>query len=291
MLSLGVGMLTGSWLVREADPWWSATIGNIGVVVLLLVPGEYALARLRAGFRQIARGVDEARATSQAAMAAAERTQESLDEIRETLLSSQHAEHEAELDIYRRLVTAPSRESMLEAVRHATESDVITTAGVRVPVWETNLHYRFVISRDGTDLTIQLERDDTSVISTHRWDVETPPRAFFQSLVHAIRGAGANLGVGLNDPTESVKQLADMLVDVTRLRAQELMGHRRTLRKIIERRDGWYFTEQHVLPAEDLRYQIAVSRLDEIDWEEHLRNKGWFDAGSALAFARSLYGR
>ena len=41
-------------------------------------------------------------------MATAKRTQETLDEIRETLSARQPAEHEAELDIYRRLVSAPS---------------------------------------------------------------------------------------------------------------------------------------------------------------------------------------
>ncbi len=81
-----------------------------------------------------------------------------------------------------------------------------------------------------------------------------------------------------------------MLVEVTRLRSQELLGYRGHLRKIIERRGGWYFTEENILPAEDLQYRVAVDRLDEMDWEEHLRNKGWYGAPSALEFARALYG-
>jgi hypothetical protein len=40
-------------------------------------------------------------------MATAGRTQETLDDIRETLPARQQAEHKAELDIYRRLVSAP----------------------------------------------------------------------------------------------------------------------------------------------------------------------------------------
>jgi hypothetical protein len=57
-------------------------------------------------------------------------------------------------------------------------------------------------------------------------EVGTPSSVCFQSLVQAVRDAGGDLGVGLNDPTESVERLSNMLVDVTRLRAQELMGHR-----------------------------------------------------------------
>jgi hypothetical protein len=77
---------------------------------------------------------------------------------------------------------------------------------------------------------------------------------------------------------------------VTGRRAQALMGYRSYLRKIIERRDGWYFTEEHVLPPEDLTYSIDINRLTEMDWEQHLYNKGWYGASSALEFARRLYG-
>ncbi|WAX55104.1 hypothetical protein M6B22_11085 [Jatrophihabitans cynanchi] len=290
VLALGGAMLLCSWLVSSSAPWLSATLDNVGVVILLLIPGEFALTRLRSGFARIERGVDEARATSQAAMDTAERTQQSLEQIRQTLLARQQAEHEDELDLYRRLVTAPTRESLFIALRHATDVDVLTPAGVRVPVWETDLHYRFVLGTRDYDVTVQLEQDDGTIISMHPWSAGTPTAEFFQQLVQAVRNAGGDLGVGLNDPTESVEQLAGMLVDVTRLRAQELMGYRGTLRRIIERRDGWYFTETHVLPPEDLGYQIAISRLDEMDWENHLRNKGWYDAGAALAFARRLYG-
>jgi nucleoside-diphosphate-sugar epimerase len=105
-----------------------------------------------------------------------------------------------------------------------------------------------------------------------------------------VRAAGQDLGVNLNDPTQSVQDLAEMLTEVTGLRAQELRGFRSILHQIIERRDGWYFTDHHVIPADDLHYHIEINRLNEMDWEEHLHNKGWYGAGSALDFARSLYG-
>ncbi|KRC51997.1 hypothetical protein ASE16_02720 [Leifsonia sp. Root227] len=68
------------------------------------------------------------------------------------------------------------------------------------------------------------------------------------------------------------------------------MGHRSSLQKIIERVDGWYFTERYVIAAEQLSYTIRIEDLHRMDWEEHLRNRGWYDAAIAIPFARRLYG-
>jgi|GEM_PF-5376761 len=54
---------------------------------------------------------------------------------------------------------------------------------------------------------------------------------------------------------------------------------------------GWYFTEKSLIPAENLSYVIPYSRLDEMDWEEHLLGKGWYGAPAALQFAWELSGR
>jgi hypothetical protein len=81
-----------------------------------------------------------------------------------------------------------------------------------------------------------------------------------------------------------------MLVEVAGLRSQELLGYRNLLTRIIERKDGWYFTERVVLPVHDLRYSIGVDRLGEKLWPEHLRNRGWHDAPYMIDFARRFYG-
>lgn len=290
LFAAGLGSLTGSWELNVANPWWAATLGNIGVALLLLVPGEAALSWITSSFKQIEQATDAVRATAESAQDVAERTARSLEDIRTELMDRQVSEHESELDVYRGIIRDPSRESLIRALRHATESGIITSMGVRSPIWETSLHYRFVLDQPETDLEVRLETDDGRVISSHPWASQIPPNDFYQSLVQAVRDAGQDLGVILNDPTRSVQDLAEMLVEVTERRAQALMGYRDHLYKIIERRDGWYFTEKAVLPAENLRYEISVNRLDEMDWEEHLRAKGWYGAGSALAFARSLYG-
>lgn len=129
------------------------------------------------------------------------------------------------------------------------------------------------------------------MVSEHSWSADESAESFYGRLVMAVRDAGQDLGTGLNVPTESVAQLVEMLADVTRLRSQEPMGHRSTLRKIIERREGWYFTERFVIPSGRLGYVIGVSRLDELDWEEHLGRKTWDNNPvDAIQFAYRLYG-
>jgi hypothetical protein len=150
------------------------------------------------------------------------------------------------------------------------------------------LHSRYVLGEDN-GLTVRLEQDDGTVLDAIAWKDGVAPEDFFQSLVMAVRASGEDLGTGLNDPTESVQTLSEMLVRVARLRSQEPLGHRNTLRRIIEFRDEWYFTERHVIPAEQLSYTIEVARLNEMDSEEHLWRR--FDGSEdALSFARTLYG-
>lgn len=257
---------------------------------LLLVPSELALRRIWRTVGTIEKTSAYALQTAESARDTAERTERSLEDVRDALVARQSDELDAEMDVYRQMVSDPSREAIVTALRRATESELVTKAGVRSPVWETPLHYRYRVHDDSDDLSVNIERLDGSVISAHRWSGPTAALEFYQELVEGIREAGEDLGTGLNLPTESVKDLSGMLVEVTGLRAQELMGHRQTLRRIIERIDGWYFTEEVVLPADNLHYSIEVERLNEMDWEQHLRDKGWYKAEYMIPLARTLYG-
>lgn len=292
LIAVGAAFGTASWMFRESEPWWSSALINTAVVILLLVPGDFALRVIRTGIDDVDKTAQSAKAAADSAVVTAERTQRSLDDVREQLIARQKDEYNVETDIYRAMVSDPSRTSLLRALRKATDDQLITAKGVRSPVWETDLHYRYVVGREDDDpsLEVRLETDEGEVLSVHEWAADESDVDFYQRLVSAVRAEGSDLGVGLNLPTESVKQLSEMLVDVMRLRAQELAGYRQGLRLIIERVDGWYFTEEHIIPAADLKYTIGVGRLKEMDWEEHLRGKGWYEAATQIPFARRLYG-
>ena len=286
----GIVAAVGSWLLRAIDPWWSTMLANIAVVVILLVPGELLLSRMRSDVKRIEKTANDAQTEAASAKVAAENTERSLDDVRSQLFDRQRAELDNELDIYRNMLTDPSRESLITALRHATEQDLIVAEGVRSPVWETNLHYRFVLDNSKTELEVRLEKDNGEVLSTSPWTAGTLAVDFYQTLVEAVRAADGDLGTMLNDPTQSVAELSNMLVDVTLLRSQELAGHRSTHRQIIERNFGWYFTSDGLVGGPHNNYRIEVGRLNELDWEEHLQKKGWYEGGPAIQFARTLYG-
>jgi hypothetical protein len=292
LLIAAVGLIVGlvSWLVRDSDAWWSSTLSNVAVAIVLLSPAEFAVTWIRNGFRRIEQATEDARATAQEAKNTADKTASTLADVREELLNRQEAELEENLDRYRSLTRDPSRRSLLRALRLATTDGLITAAGVRSPVWWTELHYRYVVDGPNGELEVRLEDDGGRVISANVWSEGEDARDFYQRLVIAVRDAGADLGTKLNDPTQSIEELSDMLTEVVRLRSQELMGHRQSLRKIIERVDGWYFTERYIIPKDHLAYTIEVDRLDHMDWEKHLYDKGWYDASTEIPFARRLYG-
>lgn len=263
---------------------------NVAAVLLLLIPGDFALRRLRSTVEQINLKANTAVAAAESAIETANRTERSLVDVREALMSRQSAEFEAELDVYRQIAIDPARRTLLAALRKATAAGIVSASGVRSPIWETDLHYRYVIDSGADEFAVHIEQDDGTVVSTTPWPPPMTPDDFYQSLVEAVREAGADLGVLLNDPTESVSALSEMLVDVSKLRSQELLGHRDDLRQIIERVDGWYFTERAVFPSNNVSYRIDRERLGDPMWEEHLRSKGWHGAVTMIPFGRRLYG-
>lgn len=287
---LGIAILYVSWSLRDLDPWWSSTLSNIAVAVILLSPAELAITGVRNGFRRIQAVSEGALETAHEAKTAADATAQSLEDIRNGLLQRQQLDLRNTIDSYLNITKNPSRVTLLEALRTATNDELITKDGVRSPIWETYLHYRYVVDGPDHELVVQLEEDDGAVISSHVWERDELASDFYQRLVIAVRDAGADLGTGLNDPTQSVEELAKMLGDVVALRSQELLGHRNALRRIIERVDGTYFTEEQVIPAGHLYYSIGRDQLSDMDWEEHLQKKGWYDAAAAIPFARRLYG-
>jgi hypothetical protein len=198
----------------------------VSVALLLLVPGELALRWVQSGFARAARATEEVRVAAETAQTTAERAERTLEEVRSSLMERQVSEHEDELDVFRELGLDASRASIVRALQKATSDGFITESGVRSPVWWTDVHYRFVVNHGSPDLMVHLELDDTTVLSTHPWEDGMSSEDFYQGLVEAVRAAGRDLGVTLNDPTQSVADLSDMLVEVGRKRAQEPMGYR-----------------------------------------------------------------
>ncbi|MGW6697260.1 hypothetical protein [Nocardia sp. NPDC055049] len=215
-----------------------------------------------------------------------------LEAVRAELMDQQMREHTNKLEIYRSILSDSTRSVLIAALRQAIADESISARGVRVRVWETDLYYRFVVSSTEDIIGVQLETVACETVSTHVWKPDEDAVEFYGQLAMAVRAAGADLGVLLNDPTESVQQLSEMLIKIAQLRSQAMLGYRYTVWKVVQKEDygdsPWYFTETALIPGESLSYEITYDRLDEDDWEDHLRRKGWFGAGQALRAAKLL---
>ncbi|WP_157978281.1 caspase family protein [Nocardia aurea] len=239
-------------------------------------------------------GPAEAQRSAGDAFSPAAETVPSLEDIRAGLLSRQEQEHKTKLGVYERILTDASRGALFAALRLAIEEEVISAHGVRSVVWDTDLYYRFLVDPDEDKLTVLLEKQDGALISTQVWEPDEAITSFYLELVEAVRAAGEDRGVLLNDPTESVIRLSKLLVEVANLRAQSPMGYRDTIRKVFQKaefggpEDAWFFTERALIPAHRPHYEVLYSRLDEMDWSDHLRGKGWYSADQALHLARLL---
>ncbi len=203
------------------------------------------------------------------------------------------AEHQAALEsdlaVYRAWRNAGGREELVATLRLGMDSGLISRHGLRAPIWETDLHFRF--SLDAADsLTIRIETDDQRVKFELNWGPGIAPQTVFRELDTAMRDLQEHLGPGLFSPVESIRTAAEALVFAAGYQAQRLNQGSQHFRSLIEYVDGWYIAETRLFPREHPYYVIDAERLDEQDWVEHVARKGpdWEGIHVAMRVAKGL---
>lgn len=297
-LSAGLSMLGVSFLVAEYSAWLSNALTGLGVTVFLLVPGAWITFRVQSAVARVTEVAEDARSVAEDARLTSERTASALADIEGKIVEDQLHDYSSHVDVYRRVLKDHSRDAVVEALHRAVRESILSPRIVLSRIWETSLYYRFICPEGNDFLRISIENLSGKVLSTSEWKKGVESKEFYEVLVGAVRSIGADLGVGLNVPTESVRHLFEMLVKVAELRAQELRGYRQILTQIVKSEgdgvdggDGWIFTENALMPMSDLTYVIEYNRLDETDWSEHLRRKGWHGVDRALADAKEIQRR
>lgn len=312
---IGVPILGLAWAIDTwQQPWWSNTLTNVGVTSLFIIPAAF----IGHSFSKWKENVDErtAAAESKAVTATADAdaakkesrgartdvriltdaisaSESNLNTLREQLIADQVAESEAEHSIYAALGQRGDRASIIEVLNVGRESGLLSRTGVRAPVWETNLHLRFVFSdEDGEELSVNFEHEDGTVEASHVWAPEVDPLTFYKELWRSVQKLGEYLGAGHFDPTESLERLSEALEYASRYRAHKLRMGSQNVRDIIEFVDGWYITDHGMFAKNHEYYQIAASRLWEMDWESHISGKSWGDDDNiviAISVARAIH--
>lgn len=100
---------------------------------------------------------------------------------------------------------------------------------------------------------------------------------------------GRHPGPGLFSPAASIRSTADALKFAFTYGAQTLQMGSENFNSIIEYLDGWYLTDRGVVSREHPYYLIGRERVDEMDWEQHISDKGWDGIYPAMRVARKVF--
>lgn len=292
---LAVAILLASWLTRQS-PWWSGVLANLGVTVLLLGPAAYVAHLLTGRVREAqdsAAAADsnakEARAEAAEAAQAVREVQERLAalDIEEALFEHQLEPLRDEVKAYGEWAEYLDRKSLIRALNVGIDSGLISTTGIRCPVWETDAHIRF--SLRGDEVLVTVEDDAGNVRSEHPWPEDLDALELYKQLDAAMSNLGWHLGPKLFSPRQFVVDTAEALTYAAEMRAQKLRWQANHFDRVIEPFEGWFLTEGGLVAKERI-YHIGRDRMDDLDWEEHLGNR-YPDVLGPLAVARAYYAR
>ncbi|MEK0155190.1 hypothetical protein [Arthrobacter oryzae] len=311
---IGLPILVLAWFLNEWEQaWWNNTLTNVGVTSLFIIPAaiighSFSNWKQSVNDRTTAAETKAEAATTEAsaatkesqgakadveilsnALSASEGRLSSLDSIREQFLAEQVAEADNEQEIYAELAKRGDRSSLLHVLRHGTDTGLISERGLRSPIWETGLHYRFYLEKE--TLLVIIENDAGHELAEFAWDEHIDEITFYKKLLKAVQKLGAYQGVMTFDPTQNMESIAESLEYASRFRSQKMLMGTENVRDIIEFVEGWYITEEGMFPKGREHYLIEAHRLWSLDWEEHIMGKRW-DVGNivaAIAVARALH--
>ncbi|MGC0238310.1 hypothetical protein [Arthrobacter sp. SD76] len=313
---IGIPILAGAWLLNEAGQgWWNNTLTNVGVTSLFIIPAAFighsfsdwkksVNKRTEAAETKAQEAVTEAQTASRESRAAKADVEilnnafavndvklSNIETIRDELMSEQVAEADKEHRFYADLAERGDRLSLLRVLRHGQETGLISDLGLRSPIWETGLHYRFELVDDG--FMVNIEDAGGKHLDGYYWDEGEDAVSFYKQLLKAVQKLGAYQGVMTFDPTRNIVAISESLEYASRLRHQKLRMGAENVHDIIEYVDGWYITEDGMFPKGREHYLIEAHRLWSLDWEEHIIGKRWdndeSNIVSAISVARALH--
>jgi hypothetical protein len=286
------------YLHGSTGSWISGVLANIGVTLLLVVPGALIVHSLGAtlqGVRRQANSAQKIAIDTASGMDNLSKTVgdlvEGAEAIRKDLFQLQMGELDEELAPYKRMKKQSDRQSLLSALKQAIQTGLVSKSGLRSPIWWTEAHFRFSLS-EAEGLIFTIEDHGGNVLSKHEWLPEVSPVSFFSELSAEAKKLGLHLGPQLFDPTESIQSAADALSYAVSEGAQKLNAAHGVLVGIREFVEGWFITDSGIVPKGHESYFIAKHRLWERDWAEHVNSTREWDEQNihqALEVARALH--
>lgn len=298
----GVALFALSALLSSAASasaqWWSNALLNIGSSIFLFVPllvvTEWLFSR-RIGRIENQASIDrdrvenvQSRLESLAQLvdpALRNEAANDLDiEVRARLASTREDDEE----LFARLGVLPTREGLRAAVLRAVDLGLLSASGGRTELLPTAQHVRFSVEEPAVSLVLEL--GDGTSLGQIEWVAGERAIEVLEKLALLSRSSSGFEGERFFFPGHVFRQFSDMLLFA--LRNQFSVTGDTGVDHLVEMtNDGWILSDTAIRPRSYLTYEIAVRRLDEIDWSEHISNKGWPEAAAfphTLQWARPL---
>lgn len=296
VLSISRSALVGAW---AAD-----VLINAGTALLLFTPlliaGRVFEKRIR-GIEQ-SQGVVQSKQdqTDQRVAVLAEDVSDAVGEIRsirdqlaEDVADRLAEQHAQDLEEFSRVRNNPSPESVGSALREAFEQKLVFHMGPRVRLQATEVCCRFPITGTKQNrFSLAVETRDGTHLEMLWVDAETGIQERLVELARRLQQRNLYPGDAFFTPMQIFDDLAELL-SIAYRRRTGAGGVSEPIWPVIELFPPQWALTEYGIERVDLMsvYQIASSRLDEIDWEEHILGKPWVDRTSflmALATARDM---
>lgn len=199
-----------------------------------------------------------------------------------------------ETELFRKLAVEPTRQLVVDALDIAIRSGLISAIGPRIPIFDTSFIAVFKLGEQegGSELTLHLETETGKSLASVPWTAdinEVEFLAIFSQRIFEQPHFDGALGFF---PSSILSGLSNLLVLASEGRKGWRMGSRHAYRKLIQLVDDfWVVSEDRIFPKDRPYYTIAMSRIDEMDWSDHIKGKRWEGESGideALQIARKL---
>lgn len=274
-LALGIALLRWAALAHEKHSFESAVLVNTGSSVLLFAP----LALLTSFFgRRIVRAAN-------AQTSRIEELESEVDDVRqdfETALARISSGATAMIagdrkeieDAIESVLGNPNSSSIAEVIRHGIEHRYLSKRGPRVALNGTSAYVRWTVDEFRTnEVVIVVETMGGEIEATFAWRYSESAEQFGYSLGKELQEAGAYPGDAIFDVGSLFLKLHE-LVNLGYRSATGAEGVTDPVGPIIELTGSkWAITDFWITTREWPQYQITLDRLNEQDWDEHIRGK------------------
>jgi hypothetical protein len=266
-VALGCLIIGLSGGLANADRnWWSSTLGNAGVTVLLALPIAFYLERFGRKLNDAADRIE----------VVAESVSEANRSIRDEVQAALAAERQRVDDLFNTPGASDNYggQDLVDLMSEAVSSGLVSRSGLRVDINRSPYLIRFVYQSNSVH--IYTEELYGRIVFRHICNRGDDISRILARMHTEIEGRGG----GAYDPLLPIEKLGRDLRELRRMSSYASPGDVEDVRMLLK--DGWYIIDGALMHF-DPPYSITDTQLENRreNWERHISEKTWVNIESA----------